>query len=356
MSDEVEPHEATTPEAASPEPNGSGAGAPPAEAAQPPVAPALPAAPSDLGPPPGAILPSDDLAVAGRKAMWLHVDRLLRHEAAMRDPAKADELRKFRVATRRLRAAMRLFRSAFRASELQPLADGLGEVADAVGLVRDLDVRITALIEWAGDRGPASVEAVQPLVDAWRIERRTAMALVERRLTSRRHARLLARLVELVHPIERPGRAARQDRIVRDLAGSQTWRAFERVRSFAPTVRWADAAALHRLRIQAKRLRYSLEFLGDVLGPDRAWLVAQLVELQDHLGSLNDATVTAAAVRTFLEHQQLRLTPEQRTEVVAYLDDRERAARALRRGTGRPWRRVNGVLFARRLARTVIVR
>lgn len=318
--------------------------------------PTLPAAPSDLGPPPGAILPNDDLATAGRKAMWLHVDRLLRHEAAMRDPEKADELRKFRVATRRLRAAMRLFRSAFRASELQPLADGLGEVADAVGLVRDLDVRIAGLIDWATARSPESVAAVQPLVDGWTAERRSGMAILERRLASRRHARLLARLVDLVHPVERPGRPERQGRIVRDLAGSQVFRAFERVREFAPTVRWADAPTLHRLRIQAKRLRYSLEFLADVLGPDKAWLVEHLVALQDHLGALNDATVTAAAVRTFLEHQQVRLTAEQRTEVVAYLDDRERTARALRRGTSRPWRAVNGITFARRLARTAIVR
>jgi len=318
--------------------------------------PALPAAPSDLGPPPGQIQPSDGLAVAGRKAMWLHVDRLLRHEAAMRDPDKADELRRFRVATRRLRAALRLFRSAYRAAEVEPLEDGLAEITDAVGLVRDLDVRIAALGEWAAERGPDSMAAVRPLVDAWIAERRSGMVILERRLASRRHARLLGRLVEFVHPVERDTRPDRAGAIVRDLAGSQVWRAFERVRAFAPTVRLADAAALHRLRIQAKRLRYSLEFLADVLGPDKPWLVEQLVALQDHLGALNDATVTAAAVRTFLEAQQLRLTPAQRAEVVAYLDDRERQARALRRGTGRPWRAVNGITFARRLARTAIVR
>ena len=78
--------------------------------------------------------------------------------------------------------------------------------------------------------------------------------------------------------------------------------------------------------------------------------------IQDHLGALNDATVTAAAVRTFLEQQQMRLAPAQRVEIVAYLDDREREARVLRRATGRPWRAVNGITFARRLARTAIVR
>jgi CHAD domain-containing protein len=318
--------------------------------------PVMPAAPSELGPPPGQILPTDGLAVAGRKAMWLHVDRLLRHEAAMRDPEQADELRRFRVATRRLRAALRLFRAAYRGAEIDPIDDGLSEVADAVGLVRDLDVRTGGLLEWAAERGPDSILAVQPLVDAWASERRTGMAMLERRLASRRHARLLGRLVDFVHPTERGTHPERPGRIVRDLAGSQVWRAFERVREFAPMIRWADAATLHRLRIQAKRLRYSLEFLADVLGPDKAWLVERLVALQDHLGALNDAVVTSAAIRSFLEERQLGLTPLQRTEIVAYLDDRERAARTLRHGTGRPWRAVNGITFARRLARTAIVR
>jgi CHAD domain-containing protein len=316
----------------------------------------LPTPPSDLGPPPGPILPTDGLAVAGRKAMWLHVDRLLRHEAAMRDPDHADELRKFRVATRRLRAALRLFRAAYRAAEVEPIDDGLSEIADAVGLVRDLDVRIAGLREWAEARGAGAPAAVQPLVDAWASERQSGMAMLERRLASRRHARLLARLVEFVHPIEREGHPERPGRIVRDLTGSQVWRAFERVREFASMIRWADAPTLHRLRIQAKRLRYSLEFLAEVLGPDKPWLVERLVALQDHLGALNDAVVTAAAVRSFLEARQLGLTAEQRAEIVAYLDDRERAVRTRRRGTGRPWRAVNGITFARRLARTAIVR
>jgi CHAD domain-containing protein len=310
--------------------------------------------PPDLGEPPGPILSTDSLATAGRKAMWTHVDRLLKHEAAMRDPSKADELRRYRVATRRLRAAIRLFGPAFKPSDVEPLADGLADVADAVGLVRDLDVRIAAVGEWALARGPESVAGVQPLITIWQAERRTAMTVLERRLASHRHARWLARLADFVVRVA-PASAERPGRVVRDRAGSQVLRAYERVRAFAPTVRWADAAALHRLRIQSKRLRYSLEFLADVLGPDKPWLVERLVALQDHLGALNDATVTAAAVRDFLEGHQLQLDPAQRAETVAYLDDREREARRLLRGVGRPWRAIVGVTFARRLARSAIV-
>jgi CHAD domain-containing protein len=327
----------------------------PAEAPRDETAPLGPK-PLDLGPAPGPILPTDALSTAGRKAMWLHVGRLIKHEALMRDPAHADELRRFRVATRRLRAALRLFGPAFRPADVQPVADGLAELADTVGIVRDLDVRIAGLEAWAAERSPEAGALVGPLVEAWGDERADAMARLERRLDSRKHARFLPTLAAFVQQVDRSGRADRPGQVVRDRAGSQVWRAFEKVRAFAPAIRWADAATLHRLRIEAKRLRYSLEFLGDVLGPDRSWLVERLVALQDHLGALNDATVTAAAVRAFLGQHHLELAPANRTELAAYLEEQERRARTLRRGVARPWRAIAGVTFARRLARTAIVR
>ena len=85
-------------------------------------------------------------------------------------------------------------------------------------------------------------------------------------------------------------------------------------------------------------------------------MVERLVALQDHLGALNDATLTAAAVRTFLAQHELDLASPDRAELAVYLGDQERRVRTLTRGVGRPWRVVAGVTFARRLARTAIVR
>jgi CHAD domain-containing protein len=48
---------------------------------------------------------------------------------------------------------------------------------------------------------------------------------------------------------------------------------------------------LHALRIEAKYLRYSLEFTRHLLGPDGDQLITQLKQLQDHLGALNDAKI-----------------------------------------------------------------
>lgn len=45
----------------------------------------------------------------------------------------------------------------------------------------------------------------------------------------------------------------------------------------------------HKLRIQVKRLRYTLEFLRDVLRPSVKAVIDDLKMMQDHLGDLNDA-------------------------------------------------------------------
>src|SRR6185503_7313798 len=146
------------------------------------------------------------------------------------------------------------------------------------------------------------------------------------------------------------------DRSTRDRAGSSIWTAYEALRAYAAIVRWADLPTLHGLRIDAKRLRYTIEFLGSVLGAEQEWLVERLVALQDHLGALNDASLAVAEVRSFLGESHAGLSPDERAAAIGYLGDRERALGRLRRGVGRAWRPVVGVTFERRLARAVVRR
>jgi triphosphatase len=311
-----------------------------------------------LGRAPAPIEPTDSFAVAGRKAMWLHVSRMLEREDAVRDPSETDALKRYRVATRRLRAALRVFREAYPKRETKALRTALADLAGALGRVRDLDVRVEELDRWADERGEGTPGAVAPLRAVLTSRRRAAAAVLVRKLDSRSHQRLLTALVLFV--TEQDEAAALRDgspeRTTRDHAASSVWAAYELVRAYASIVRWADLPTLHGLRIEAKRLRYTLEFLGHVLGPEKDLVIERLVGLQDHLGALNDATLAVAAIRTFLGERHAALSPDERTAIVAYLGDRERELNRLRRSVGRAWRPVVGITFARRLARAVVVR
>ncbi|HET7182540.1 MAG TPA: CHAD domain-containing protein, partial [Candidatus Limnocylindrales bacterium] len=152
----------------------------------------------DLGAASATLQPDDTFRQAARAAMWPHVQRLLELEAQMRDPEATDDLKRYRVATRRLRAALRVFAQALPRRTARDVTPELRDLARAVGRVRDLDVRIDGLHEWATRRGTATVGHVEPLRARWVGERATAAAELEPRLTGKRHARLLDDLADLV--------------------------------------------------------------------------------------------------------------------------------------------------------------
>jgi triphosphatase len=311
-----------------------------------------------LGPEPGPIAFTVRLAVAGRQARWVHLDRLKSREPGVRDPERPDDLRNYRVAIRRLRAALWMFATAYPNRQIKPLRRALVDLAGDVGAVRDLDLRIADLNRWAMERGGDAPASVAVLSSAWGRDRQRALQSLLSTLDSRRHRRFLGRLIAFVDEspaVERASGAA-PAHTVGDRLASQLWAAYEDMRAFAPVLRWANLETIHELRIAGKRLRDDLQFLSGVLPPEQDWLTQRLVALQDHLGTLNDATVAVAAVRGFLEHRHAALSAGERSEIAAYLADREREVVTLRRSIWRPWRPVAGIGFARRLSRLVVVR
>jgi inorganic triphosphatase YgiF len=73
-----------------------------------------------------------------------------------------------------------------------------------------------------------------------------------------------------------------------------------------------DKAQLHRLRIQAKKLRYALEFFGSLFeGKAIGKAIKALSALQDSLGGLNDAAVGHRLLHELERaHPEYDLTPE----------------------------------------------
>jgi CHAD domain-containing protein len=140
---------------------------------------------------------------------------------------------------------------------------------------------------------------------------------------------------------------------VRDSAGSRIWSAYEHVRAYDGVLRWADLATLHQLRIAGKRLRYTVEFFREPLGPEAPMLIDRVTALQDHLGLLHDADVAATLARTFLVERSAHLAPSTVDAVGRYLRNREQEVIHLRRTMGPVWRRMVSLEFRRGLARAI---
>lgn len=320
-----------------------------AEAGEPPADARL-----VVGKTPG-ILADDLIAEAGRKVMRFHLARMLAREAGVRSGIDLEDVHAMRVATRRQRAAWRVFGAAFRKGRTKRYRSGLRETAARLGAVRDLDVLLEAADRYRADLPVAEQRGLEPLLAAWRGHRDDARVLLVRHLDSDDYRRWLDDYRDFV----RTEAAAvlpvgpTQPHRIRDTTASRIFAAYEHVRGYEPVLRWADVETLHELRIAGKWLRYSLEFVREPLGDGAAPLIAKVTALQDHLGLLNDASVTASMARTFLVEHAGELSGLESAAIGRYLVSREREIARLRRSVGPTWRGVAGIAFRRSLGRVV---
>jgi CHAD domain-containing protein len=300
---------------------------------------------------------NDPLAEAGRKVLRFHFARMLAREAAVRNPERHDieDLHAMRVAVRRQRAAWRFFGDAYRPGKTKQLRGRLGVVGDRLGAARDLDVLLDGATRYLEHVRPADAAGLVPLLEAWHAERAEAERQLLAELDSPGYGRWLdayRAFVTTDGAAAIPGTPTAPGR-VRDTGASRLWTLLEQVRGYEQVMPWADVPTLHQLRIDAKRLRYALEFLKDALGTETQLLIKAVVALQDHVGALHDADVAASRARALLVESSSRLTPAERAAVARYLESRERELSRLRRTAHRPYGTIVAPTFRRRLARIV---
>jgi CHAD domain-containing protein len=260
-----------------------------------------------------------------------------------------------RVATRRMRAAWRVFGDGFRRGRTRRYRRQLRSVAARLGAVRDLDVLLDAAEAYRADQSTTEQRAVEPLLNAWRGFRDDARVLLLHELDSDDYARFVEdfRVFVVTAGAASQDVTATQAHRIRDTAPSRIWAAYEGVRAYEAVLRWADVETLHDLRIAAKWLRYTMEFVREALGPETNDLVARVVALQDHLGLLHDADVGASMARDFLVERAGSLSSVESEAIGRYLVSRERELARLKRSVGQPWRGVASLAFRRRLGRSV---
>jgi CHAD domain-containing protein len=310
----------------------------------------LPVVPKSPG-----IKAEDSLAEAGRKVLRMHLARMLHFEAGTRSGEDIEDLHKMRVATRRMRAAWRVFDGAYRPKVQKRYVRELRDIARALGEVRDIDVLLEDLDAYLAELPGPGREAMEPLRAAWRRQRETARKRLLARLDSKGYREFVDDYLDFT---ESPGAAEvrpplGQPSLVRDTAGSRILAAYEHVRAYQTIITWADVPTLHALRIESKRLRYTLEYFSEVLPVSSRKLIAQVTEVQDHLGLMSDADVAASTTRTWLNVNAPHLPATSRDAVGLYLDSREADVERLRRSFRPLWKRLTGAPFRKALGTAI---
>ncbi|MDN7427719.1 CHAD domain-containing protein [Burkholderia sp. AU16741] len=217
-------------------------------------------------------------------AQWLG------NECGVLDRDDPEFVHQMRVALRRLRTLMRFFPRFTDRQWKDTLGVDLRWLAALLGTVRDWDVFATeslpALIaadgggsEWDGTLGAARAQSM-----AARVELRQA-------LHSARYARLTLGWLEWLSALALPAADGDDAPPLRRHATKRVRRLFGHLYG-SPSLTSLDTAARHQVRIDAKRLRYALEFFASLASRrTRTETVKTLARVQSVLGEANDAMV-----------------------------------------------------------------
>ncbi|MGF7236876.1 MAG: CHAD domain-containing protein [Frankia sp.] len=206
-----------------------------------------------------------------------------------------DAVHKMRVAARRLRSTLRTFEPLFDQDRARTLDNELRDLAAALSGARDNEVLIEHFDGAVAALPPELV--VGPVADRIHehltVDGSQARNQVLATLRDERYRRLLGELDDLIaHPVsDGPGydeAGPTLARLVRH-ADRRLTRKIDRIRAAEPG---ADRdEAFHSARKQAKRLRYAAEAVTPLWGEPAADFAGLASEVQDVLGTRQDAAV-----------------------------------------------------------------
>lgn len=226
------------------------------------------------------------------------------NEEGVRRDLDSEFLHDFRVAVRRTRSALGQIKGVYPPAVRERFAGELSWLGRATGPTRDLDVH---RLEMDGYRAelPAAVRPhLEPLGAYLERHQREEHARLVEALDSPRYGELVAAWSAFL-AAEPPGGADAPSagRPVREVASERIWRAWRRLRKRGRRLDDSSPdAALHRLRIDAKKLRYLIEFFRSLYDPGELGKpLRALKKLQDNLGAFNDLAVQRRALGRFAE-------------------------------------------------------
>lgn len=219
------------------------------------------------------------------------------NETVLIETRNVEALHEARVGMRRFRSALSLFKDLVADDALDRLKDGLRDLSHALGHARNLDVYLERAVLPEVHRD-AEAPSVLAFLDHVRSLREQAYDDVAARLNDKKTRKLMIDLLAWIEAgpwLTGPeGRSAGlRDAPIGGYAAQILDTRFRKLRKMGKRLGTLDPTARHRVRIEAKKLRYAAEFFSALNAgkTDRRRYESFLKTMkafQDYLGELND--------------------------------------------------------------------
>jgi CHAD domain-containing protein len=228
-----------------------------------------------------------------RATLTVSVDCLVRTDPILRASPNADAVHDARVAVRQLRSHLRTFAPITDRAWARELCEGLHWLGDVLGTARDADVLVARLAEHVERLPGTDRRHAEQALAPFRARRDAAYQALSYALRDPAYTELLDATIAAANAphVCRPQRSAAS--VVPQLM-QRVWKKLrKRVRRAGPEPTDRD---LHRIRIQAKHLRYAAEALTPIVGHAARRFARRAEELQGLLGKQHDAVAAGIAL------------------------------------------------------------
>ena len=227
-----------------------------------------------------------------------------KNEQGVLDDIDSEFLHDLRVAVRRTRSALTLLKGVLSPAIEQRFKEEFKYIGAITGPVRDLDVYLLNRDSYSeklpGRLRPGLDIFFDDLAEHRSRERRKMV----RAMRGPRYQRILDEWENGLAPDAETVAGKNGTIPISELAGKIIHKRFRKVLRDGKKIH-ADTPdeELHRLRIECKKLRYSLEFFSSLYDPKQMrQFIRQLKMLQDNLGDFNDLSVQQHMLADLLSH------------------------------------------------------
>ena len=220
------------------------------------------------------------------------------------DGDNTDAIHDMRVAIRRMRTVFELFGDSLLPFDINKIELDLRKTARRLGKVRDLDVLLEKTNDILNSLPEKNRFGLDSLTHYWSVNQRAAVLKSSAYLRKPRYTKLKTRIEELIKHCAKYQSKQETNSLCTDrvcyIAPINIYQQLACVRAYGPHLDSASEEMHHQLRIESKKLRYTIEFFQDILGEPVNKVISELKSIQDHLGDINDDVVAVLTLDEIL--------------------------------------------------------
>lgn len=215
-----------------------------------------------------------------------------KNEQGILNDLDSEFLHDFRVAIRRTRSGFDMIKKVMAPTVRSRFKKEFRFLGKITGPVRDLDVYLLMEEDYKARLPDHLQKGLRYFFDDLAAQREMEQKKLVQALQSSRYKTIIKDWEKYLQK-KKKDEAAASTKPIAELANSIIWKRFKRVLRDGQAIDVnAPDKSLHRLRIQGKKLRYSLEFFTSLYPPkEMKRLIKQLKKLQNNLGLFNDLSV-----------------------------------------------------------------